>query len=136
MKRHNWRLLQQEWLEGGHQTLLEFAAAVKVPASTVEKYAAKHRWKQKGKEAAILIEEQAEQKFIESVSDRIAKARQKHVKIGEILQDKGLRSLAKAENLDAGQAITAIRAGVDIERKGLGIDEARAAPQTYRIIIL
>jgi hypothetical protein len=125
---YNWHKLKLEWIQGGHRTLADFAAAVKVPHSTVRKRAAREHWIQKGMEAQQKSAERAEQKFIEAAADKIARAKLKHVNLGNMLQAKGVRSFEQIDMLDGTQAITAIRAGVDIERKGLGLDEREQQP--------
>jgi len=108
--KYNYKELEKEWLTGKYRTLVQFSEINKIPYSTLTLQTKK--WNKK----LARIDERA----IEKSADKLAKMLVDHQLLGQKVQSIGLKALIradKAQELDASNALTAIKTGADIERQ-------------------
>lgn len=101
-----------------------------VSKRTVTATAAREKWQAQLEAAQSKSREQAGQRF----ADTLQQANERHVKLGRFLQSQGIEAVKNAGALSSADGIRAIKAGVEIELRGLG-EKTDSSGQDIEIII-
>jgi len=131
MTAHNWDAIKADYLAKAHPTLEALAKAHKVAPSYLRKMVAKKGWNKTLAKVEQKAEDRAVEMVVQSEAERIAEAKERHVRAAMLLQGKGIQRLqAEGTVLDTSAAIQALAKGIDIEQKTLGInrDQGQASP--------
>lgn len=118
-KKWNWPALKLEYADSD-KSLKEFAALKGIGYPMIRRISSKQKWRKVRKK----VEQRKEEKVIEKIANdhasRVMRMRERHIKLGIMLQNKGFAALKDKEKLAADKdAIAAIRAGVAIEQAAM-----------------
>jgi hypothetical protein len=115
-KTYDWPKVEAIFLSGKYKNLEEMSVGEKIPYDTLAQNSRKRKWKAKQKRVEAKVVEKIETKIINDTAERIMRMRDRHVRLGIMLQNKGFATLKDLPAITSEKdAIAAIRTGVGIE---------------------
>jgi len=121
INKHNWPKLKQEFLCGDWMEVRQFLRDKGISINNVSQVSG---WAKEKKQLSIKAAKLAESKLIRDESGEIVKVRERHARIARFMQLKSMEVIKKSDssNLSPDEARKMMIAGLDQERKALGID--------------
>lgn len=127
--KYNWLKAKKDFLTDSQMSLRALAKKHKIPLPSVEVKSRREGWLQLREEIMFA----AEQRMLQEAEKEVAEVKQRHVKIGRLLQKRGVEAIeAGKKPKSAREALQFTAEGVKIEREAMGID--RKQPQIVNII--
>jgi hypothetical protein len=121
INKHNWPKLKQEFLTGDWLEVRQFLRDKGISINNVSQVSG---WAKEKKQLSIKAAKMAESKLVRDESGEIVKVRERHARMARFMQLKGMEVIknSSTENLSPDEARKMMVAGLDQERKALGID--------------
>ena len=132
--RHNWPKLKKEFISGEWPSVRAFLIAKKISQYNASKTKG---WAQEKQTIAQKIYDVTKKRLIFNESSDLMKIRERQSRIAKFLQTKGMEVIksASSESISADDARKMVVAGLEQERKSIGMDEARGNTSLTQINI-
>lgn len=120
MAKINWLKALSDYLADETYSYASIAQKYGVSLQAVKKRASKKRWAILRRETILKVD----QKLSEKIGNELVQVNLEHAKIGQQLQKQGMDFINsnKSKIKNGRQAISLVKAGVEIERRALGAD--------------